>query len=245
MKIEDGRCIYVLYNPTSKLTKIGVSDNVKARKSAIEQACGCPLDLMYFSKHLLCAEKYETEVHVKFKNYRKLGEWFDILDHISVIEEIADTIKTATEDPIVETYKKGMSITRIAEEYQVTRQAILARLKKYGVYDSNGHIYERDPNSIPNLKPQPRATPPRENKYQHISTIDDKYDDTTFLDGEKPILPLKNLKRIEPNLNSNGEWFQISLFKDGEFIYSYTKDINKARAYIQGVRAVAYSNINN
>ena len=237
MKIDEGRCVYVVYSPLMKLTKIGASENVETRKCQLELACGHPLVLIYASKHLICAEKYEVETHNEFKEYRKIGEWFDIEDHEKVIAFIKNAILSATEDPIIENYKKGISITKLAMEFQVTRQAILARLKKYGVYDNKGHIYER-------LVLNTSQVIPKEIEKQHISTIEDKYDDTMYLDGEEPTLPLKGLKRIEPNINSNGEWFQVSFFKDGEFIYSYTRDIIKARAYVQGVRAGDYANQN-
>lgn len=237
MKIENGRCVYLMFNPLTKLTKIGVSDNVEARKTSLEMASGCRLEIIYTTKHLLCGEKYEADAHKALSQYRVLGEWFNLPSHKDAIATIESLVSSATEDLIVENYKKGMSISNIARDYEVTRQAILARLKKYGVYDANGHIYERDPLTInPNSIIKPKA-----NTVQHISTIDDAFDDLTYLDGEIPELPLKNLKRLEPNINYNGEWYQISIFRANEFIYSYTRDINKARAYLQGIKTVDFA----
>jgi hypothetical protein len=239
MKIDEGKCIYVLFNSITNYTKIGITDNIEKRTSALEGACGCPLKLIYKTKHLICAEKYEFDIHNQLSQFRKIGEWFELPSVDNVIDIVNDTIKDATNDILVENYKKGYSISSLAKDYQVSRQAILARLKKYGVYDSNGQIYE----ITPNANKTTFIAPPKikDNKTQHISTVDDSSDDTIYLDGEVPILPLRNLKRIESNINFNGEWYQVSLFKDGEFIYSYTRDVNKARAYVQGVRAVSYT----
>jgi aminoglycoside N3'-acetyltransferase len=74
MKIDEGRSVYLLYNPITRLTKIGVSDNIDVRKSALENACGCPLGLIYKTKHLLFGEKYESDTHVALGKYRKHGE---------------------------------------------------------------------------------------------------------------------------------------------------------------------------
>ena len=240
MKVEESRCVYVLYNPQTGLTKIGSSGNPSNRQSQVEAACGCKLDLIYQSRHLICPVAYEHTVQGLLFDHRTIGEWFKLENPREAIAIIEREIEGATEDPIVENYKMGHTISKIAHEYNVSRQAILARLKKYGVYDSNGNIHEKidqKPNPLFKTKFTPSEGAP-----QYISTVEDKYDDTMYLDGVEPNLPLHNLKRIEPNLNYNGEWYQIAIFKDGEFIYAYTKDINKARAYVQGVRALYYAN---
>jgi hypothetical protein len=237
MKIEGGRCVYVIHNPILKITKIGASDNPEKRKHDLELACGCELILCYSSKFLLCAEKYEIDAHNKFNAQRTMGEWFNITPE-RAIETIERIVQTATSDPVVELYRKGVPITKIAEEYEVTRQAILAKLKKYGVYDNTGKIYERDPTTVKPTRIGTATLEPKENKFLHISEVKDIDDDTMFLDEEKPTLPLKNLKRLETNINFNQEWYQVSFFRDGEFIYAYTKDLTKARAYVQGIRAI-------
>jgi predicted DNA-binding protein YlxM (UPF0122 family) len=244
MKIDEGKCIYVLFNSITNYTKIGVTDNIEFRIKTLENGCGCPLELIYTTRHLVCAEKYEIDIHAELSVYRKLGEWFELPTPNFAVPIIENITKEATGDWVVDNYKKGMPISKIAQEYEVTRQAILARLKKYGVYDSKGQIYEHNPNVVRTVIPA--KTLPKNNESQHISTIDDSFDDTVYLDGEIPKLPLTNLKRVEPNINSNKEWYQISIFKDGEFIYAYTRDINKARAYVQGVRAADYTySVNN
>jgi hypothetical protein len=240
MKIEEGRCVYALFNPITKLTKIGVTDNIETRKNTLELACGCRLELIHITRHLLRGEKYEVDAHRELSQYRVMGEWFNLPAHGIVIETIDRVIESATQDAIVEDYRKGVSISKLALEYEVTRQAILARLKKYGVYDSQGRIFEKDPDAAKLTG----AIKPKPNTSEHISSVDDSYDETTYLDGEIPDLPLSKLKRLESNINFNGEWYQISIFKDGEFIYSYTRDLNKARAYVQGVRAINFANTN-
>ena len=240
MKVEESRCVYVLYNPQTGLTKVGSSGNPANRKSQVEAACGCKLDLIYQSRHLVCPVVYEQTVQGLLYEHRTIGEWFKIETPQDAVALIEKEIAGATEDPVVEYYKTGVTITKIAHEYNVSRQAILAKLKKYGVYDSNGKIHEKI-DQAPNPLFKTKFTP-SEGRAQHISTIEDKYDDTMYLDGEEPELPLHNLKREEPNINFNGEWYQVAIFKDGEFIYAYTRDIAKARAYVQGVRALYYAN---
>lgn len=238
MKIEKGRCLYVVYNPLLKITKIGASDNPERRRHELSLCVGCELTLTYSSKFLLCAEKYEVDVHRELDSQRTLGEWFSITPE-KAVETIEKAIQTATNDPMVELYRKGISITKMAEQYEVTRQAILARLKKCGVYDNAGRIYEKDPATIKTIRVGSNVVQPKENKSLHISEVKDIDEDTMFLDKEKPILPLSKLKRTEPNISFNGEWYQIAFFREGEFIYAYTKDLTKARAYLQGLKAIA------
>jgi len=237
MKIEEGRCVYVIYNPTNNLVKIGASENPEKRKYNLELACGCRLSLTYASKYLLCAEKYEFDVHETFKGKRMIGEWFNVTAE-EAIKAIKKTVMGATEDQIVEKYKKGNTITRIAKENGVTRQAILARLKKYGVYDKNGDLYEKYPKSpiYTLLKSSDRQSPLKTTPIQNIVNISDNDGGDMFLDEDHPKLPLKNLKRLESNINYNEEWYQVNIFVDKEFIYAYTKNIEKARDYIAQVK---------
>lgn len=248
-------CLYVIYNPLTKLTKVGMSENVKKRKKDLESASGMPLELKYTTEYLLCPNRYETDAHIKLHEFRKFGEWFDV-DPELAIRAIECVISDATEDPIIEQYKKGDSISSIARHAHLTRQAILARLKSYGLYNSNGKISEQMPiqyvkgrdmfvskviderewdvtniidiNQIPN-----RKTGNADNE----RPAEGKKENSIFLDDTKPSLPLKGLKRFESNVNFNGEWYQAFVYCDGAFTYAYSQNINKVRQFIVEIKA--------
>lgn len=217
MKLNKSQCLYVMHNPELNITKIGITENLNTRKSTLETACGCRLTLVYNSIYILDARLYEIRVHHKLSHKRKLGEWFYTTpeDAIKIIESV---IVGATEDPIVVAYRNGNSISKIAEHNNVSRQAIIHRLTDYGI------------------KANPKQ-PPEEiiavvETYKGIKEVPP----TVFLDDTKPDFPVKNLKRAEPNINFNGEWFQVSTYKNGNFSYAYTKDIQKAREYLKSLK---------
>jgi hypothetical protein len=60
---------------------------------------------------------------------------------------------------------------------------------------------------------------------------------TESLDEESPSLPLFKLKKIEPNISFDGEWYQTSFYSQGEFKHAYTKSIDKARTHIQHLKS--------
>lgn len=64
--------IYLIFDPFSRLTKIGKSKNPKKRFKAIRTS-NPNAELFFYS------EKYsEEELHEKFKNKREVGEWFSL-----------------------------------------------------------------------------------------------------------------------------------------------------------------------
>ena len=81
--------IYIFKAETGEC-KIGVSNNVDKRRSAIEMQGGKPIiDVFYTSK---CFNSYEIEniMHRHFADNRLIGEWFDIdFDNaVSVLKEV-------------------------------------------------------------------------------------------------------------------------------------------------------------
>jgi hypothetical protein len=230
MKLEKTQCVYVIFNPDFNITKIGISDNVDKRRKDLEGACGCELLLHYSTEHVFNAIKFEALAHEKLAHKRRIGEWFN-----ATPEEAAEVVKTivatAVKDPIISAYIQGVTISKIAVDNNVTRQAIIARLKDYGFH-----------NNIENILIV-REKGKRWQMYGTYSSPDAKLTDTPaspkevpqeeiiFLDNIKPKMPLVGLKRIEPNINFNGEWYQVSTYCQGDFKYAYTKDIQKAKMH--------------
>lgn len=69
--------LYAFKNELTGFIKIGISNNPEKRKRSLEYACGCPLTVVFTIKTLESAEKVEREVHLKLKEHRQLGEWFN------------------------------------------------------------------------------------------------------------------------------------------------------------------------
>lgn len=73
MLLYDPRFLYFIENPALRIIKIGVAQDVEARRESLERACGVPLRVLAvvpegagFEAHLLAA----------FDSSRLLGEWF-------------------------------------------------------------------------------------------------------------------------------------------------------------------------
>jgi Rha family phage regulatory protein len=62
---------YFILNPMNNLIKIGRTKNIDDRLSTLEKMNGCTLKLL-----LIINNNCEKEMHIKFKKYRKFGEWF-------------------------------------------------------------------------------------------------------------------------------------------------------------------------
>lgn len=241
MKLVPSSVVYVFYNPITKYTKIGVSDDVNRRQWELSYACGCNLDVLFVSKHLICSEKYESESHEHFTKYRTVGEWFNLIDPKDAVTYVDQLTQNATEDTIVELYKSGTSISLISSYMRVTRQAILARLKKYGVYDKKGDIYEKIPNApTPFYKKKPVPKPSE--KVANISKI---YENTESLQLNHPSFKgeakpydagSSSFKRIEDNIQANDQYYRISFFMPTGFIYKYTMDLDQARTALRVLR---------
>ena len=46
----------------------------------------------------------------------------------------------------------------------------------------------------------------------------------------------KNMKRVEPNINYNGEIYEVYVYKEGKFEYCYCDNIDKARFILQSLK---------
>lgn len=88
-KIEDKGFVYVVYNPKTKLTKIGRSTNPKSRIKSLAFGAGCDLKELAIVRVEDCSQ-VENMLHKKFNHARKVGEWFklDIVEKEALIKEL-------------------------------------------------------------------------------------------------------------------------------------------------------------
>jgi hypothetical protein len=68
--------VYIIYNPETKLTKIGITDNLTRRKRQLECSSGQKLELYYYTDKYNHAKLIENSLHQYFKVNRKEGEYF-------------------------------------------------------------------------------------------------------------------------------------------------------------------------
>jgi hypothetical protein len=228
MKLLKSQCVYVIHNPEFNITKIGVSDNPSKRMGDLEIACGCDLNLCYHTDPLLNAPIYENLVHKAIKDKQKKGEWFFITPE-EAVNTINSVIKDAETDPIVVKYKNRIPISTIAKDLDVSRQAIIARLRVLGFHDKDIDDVRIDTihSESPEILKTNTALSRKEKILHHTMSID----------TEIPPKGTTGFKRIGENLYFNGEWYQMSFYKDGKFDHSYTKDIDKARNLIKTHKA--------
>ena len=69
--------LYIVYNRKTKLTKIGITENLERRISQIENGIGGGVEFIAWSK-FKSAEKTEKFLHSIFQEKRKSGEWFNL-----------------------------------------------------------------------------------------------------------------------------------------------------------------------
>jgi len=69
--------LYIVYNKSTKLTKIGITDNFERRFEQLKNACGCDLSLVSWAEfdHAGITEKF---LHATFKDQKVKGEWFNL-----------------------------------------------------------------------------------------------------------------------------------------------------------------------
>jgi hypothetical protein len=77
--------VYVLYNPKSKLVKIGKTKSPKSRFSTLSNQNGSTFKY-FITEQIYIESLVEKVMHNKFSNKRKKGEWFDIGFDDAVLE---------------------------------------------------------------------------------------------------------------------------------------------------------------
>ncbi|MDC7231870.1 MAG: GIY-YIG nuclease family protein [Spirochaetales bacterium] len=95
--------LYWLYNPLTKLHKIGSSDDVEFRVSKLEPANGTDLFLIC-TLESKCSYQLEKLIHKALENVRERGEWFSItLIDLFLLKNILNKITSG----YIHTHKDG------------------------------------------------------------------------------------------------------------------------------------------
>jgi len=230
MKLGRVQKVYVIYNEEFNITKIGISDDPYNRMNTLSMECGCELTLCFHTDPLDDAPRYEKLVHNALSDKRKRGEWFRVTPE-EAIKTVKDVIKDAETDPILMRYRNGVPISKIAKDFDVSRQAIIYRLDILGVHGKE--LYKTEPITDELLKIDPKYVYSQCNKQDYVLQPPKNIINNAIEIDETPPKGVSGFKRLEPNLYFNGEWYQISLFKDGSFKHAYTRNIDKAREYIK------------
>lgn len=213
MFLEKSQVVYLIYNPELKITKIGIASNVNTRFAQLKMSSGCNLELYYHSIPLINASIVEKVLHKIYEPDKKLGEWYytdrDILKNklITTVEELG------TNDKVVGDYLTGLSITEIAQANNVTRQAILRKIKALGVLG--------------------RQDGDRQIKDENVN-----YDDAVYVDIKKEYKAAFLFKKIEPNLYASKTHFKISIYAQKKMIERFFKlesDARKCLEYFKGL----------
>ena len=138
MKLNKIQSVYVIYNPELNITKIGIASNVKERLSNLSCSAGCDMELKYNTVPIANAPTIEQMSHNKFNEHRKKGEWFKIdpQDAIRYLESIENCF---IEDHIISDLQRNESISSLAKRYNVSRQAIMRRVKKFNYHSTSNN----------------------------------------------------------------------------------------------------------
>ena len=159
-------------------------------------------------------------MHEKLAKYRGIGEWFNITPE-QAEKEVKNAIEGYEINPVISKYRQGVSISQIARDEGVTRQAILNHLRTYGVYNKQ----ERN-NKIKQGKPIIANNPKKENA--------NKLPQIVFLDNKEPpssIINSRFFKRQEPNIFEYDNWYVAKVYRDGGFKSGYSTSIEVVREF--------------
>jgi hypothetical protein len=133
MKIgKDSASIYVIHNTEVNRVKIGFSNNPQKRFQSIQSSSGCKLKLVYHTPPIYKYSELEKWAHNHFKDYRYIGEWFN-LDIEIAVNEIKTQSKAYQVESILIWYKSGLNPTEISRRLGVSRSAIVKYLNNYGI----------------------------------------------------------------------------------------------------------------
>lgn len=230
MKLGSSQSLYVVFNPELNITKVGISTNVQARLSAMRADSGCDLQLIYYSDPISAATVFEGRAHEILADKRKLGEWFNI-DPQEAVEVVKGVIKDATIDSIVIEHLSGRTITDIARDRGVTRQAIISKLKTYGVY---GRGRYRNIGVVP-FSVRRESAPPSPAPPKPAPSYPEGWGDVKMLEGSRH---LGKLDRVAPNIYSDGTGYRIKIYLPGRgWIEAATNNLDRAKAYAEYLKA--------
>ena len=125
--------LYVIWNPDTKRTKVGITADIKKRLRDLETISGCRLELKYNSIPLPKAALYESNVHDRFRGLRHIGEWFNA--NPGIVVKYAKSIVPSDElsfNVINGMLNCGNSVIMIAAHFGVSRQTVYTEIRKGG-----------------------------------------------------------------------------------------------------------------
>lgn len=82
--MNETNVIYIIGAKESPLVKIGTSDNVRRRLREIQNMCPVKLHVLWQTPG---CEQIERALHRRFKAWRKHGEWFDLRDPVTDVQQ--------------------------------------------------------------------------------------------------------------------------------------------------------------
>ena len=84
--------IYVVQNEETKRIKIGITRDINIRMTNFTTDSGCEINLLYLTAKMPNARIKEALIHEELKEYRHIGEWFNIPPEIAIqcIESIVN-----------------------------------------------------------------------------------------------------------------------------------------------------------
>jgi len=88
----DNKFLYLMYNDTNKIHKIGISVDPQKRSRALSSSSGLRVTLKAMWKVDLYARDVERSLHHSLKDFRTLGEWFDLTSIETVVPLVESLI---------------------------------------------------------------------------------------------------------------------------------------------------------
>lgn len=132
-------CVYFAKNEISNLIKIGKTTDLKGRINTLSTYCPFGVTLIGYINTRLYTE-IESNLHLKFNNYRKNGEWFDV--SFSDIKRYINTelpilingivkyeIETAAMFGLIDIKHRDLSHDAIRHHWEITQNTTFDILK--------------------------------------------------------------------------------------------------------------------
>jgi Rha family phage regulatory protein len=80
--------VYILKNTATNMGKVGITNDISRRVAELQNASGCEISVEYLAPKADNAKDIEKELHKILKDYRGIGEWFNI-----PVEDVIDLLK--------------------------------------------------------------------------------------------------------------------------------------------------------
>jgi len=200
--------LYVIYNPLTKMVKIGVTSDLRQRLHSLRYCSGCPLELSYYTKPLMDAYKLEDALHEHFKNYRGIGEWFSV-DLSKAIKSVKEVEVGYDVSKLYVIYMEKKSVSYCANKLEYSRAYISKRLKALGVTQD---AYSEEAKVV-NIG------------YSEKEKLEDRSEEKLDTSGK--------FERVSANISSNGKCFKVSKYMDGSMSHKLFSCFEDAEEYLE------------